>query len=49
MSSSENVKKSIKRSIFRLISEKRQTEYGSPEYINELDVLIDELKNLKIL
>ena len=44
MSSSKNLKKFI----LNLINEKKQNEYGSPAYINELDTLIDELRSLKV-
>ena len=47
MNSSEKIKNKIKQSIITLINEKKQTEYGSPAYINELDVLIDDLQSLK--
>jgi len=47
MSSSVKIKNTIRQSIISLINEKKQTEYGSVEYINELDSLISELQSLK--
>lgn len=47
MSSSDNLIRSLIRETIYNLSEKRQCEYGSQEYLDELDVLIDDIKGLK--